>query len=617
MIRLDRRGFVAAIATTALVRPALAQTRAAAVPRHGISMYGPLKYGPDFTHFAYADPAALPGGEARFAVVGTFDSLNPFILQGTPAAGVGSVFETLTVSSGDEPFSEYGLLARSIAVPDDRSFVRYVLDPEARWHDGQPVTPADVVWSLATLREKGTPLYRYYYQNVAKVEQTGDGEVTFTFSGGMNRELPLIVGQLPILPKHWFEGRAFEKPSLELPLGSGPYKVLSVDAGRSIVVERVADYWGLKRPVNRGRFNFGQMRYAYYRDSNVALEAFKAGRYDWRSENVSRLWATAYTGPAVERKLIVKEEFPVRNAGVMQGWVYNTRKEIFKDRRVRDALAYGFDFEWTNKTLFYGLYQRIDSYFWNTELASQGLPSPAELALLDPFKEKLPPEVFTEHYEPPKTDGSGDIRENLRRAFMILQGAGRVVKDGKLVEGQSGRAMRFEILLSSPDFERVTLPFANNLKRLGIEANVRTVDPAQYQNRIDAFDFDMTVGLWAQSLSPGNEQREYWGSSSADTQGSQNLAGIADPVVDALIQKIIGADSREALVTACHALDRVLLWGYYVIPQWRNDSSLVAFWDKFDRPKTLPLGGVDLTTWWIEPGKLARLREGQAKLRQP
>ncbi len=611
---LDRRSFVAALATTALVRPAEVLAQEKLVPRHGASMYGPLKYGPDFTHFDYADPDALVGGDARFAVIGTFDSLNPFLLQGTPASGIGFVYDTLTSQSGDEPFAQYGLLARTIAIPDDRSFVRYALDPEARWHDGKSVTPEDVVWSFNTLKEKGSPLYRYYYQNVAKAEQTDDLEVTFTFSGGFNRELPLIVGQLVVLPKHWFEGRVFEKPSLEPPLGSGPYRVVAVDAGRSIALERVADYWAAKRPVNRGRYNFGKIRYDYYRDTNVALEAFKAGRYDLRAENIARLWATAYAGPALEQKLIVKEEFPDNNTGVMQGWVYNTRKPIFSDPRVRAALAYAFDFQWTNKTLFYGLYSRIDSYFWSTELANEGLPSPAELALLNPFKDKVPPEVFTKHYEPPKTDGSGDIRQNLREAFTILKDAGWVVKGQKLANAETGEPMRFEILLSSPDFERVTLPFVSNLQRLGIEANVRTVDPAQYQNRLDAFDFDMTTAIWAESLSPGNEQREYWGSQAASTQGSRNLAGIKDPVVDALIGKIIGADTREALVTACRALDRVLLWGYYVIPQWGSSVTRVAFWDKFNRPATLPLGGVDLTTWWIEPGKLARLREGQARL---
>ncbi len=577
-------------------------------PAHGVAMHGDLKYGPDFTHFDYADPNAIKGGTVTFASIGTFDSLNPYILKGVPAAGLSLVFRSLTTQSEDEPFSEYGDIAQSIIMPEDRSWVAFDLRPEARWQDGEPITVEDVIFSLDILKSKGHPFYRAYYKNVVKAEKVGERRVKFTFEGGLNRELPLIVGQLPILPKHYFESRDFARATLDPPVGSGPYRIKKVDPGRTIVYERVEDWWGADIPVNKGRFNYDEVRYEYYRDSDVALEAFKAGRYDIRIENTAKLWATGYDSPALRKGWIKKAEIPFEGSAGMQGFVFNTRRSIFKDPRVRRALAYAFDFEWTNKTLFYGAYVRTESYFANTELAARGLPGPKELELLEPFRDKLPPEVFTEEYHAPKTDGSGNIRKNLRIALKMLREAGWRVKNGVLTNEETGEEMRFEILLVSPAFERIAGPFVKNLKRLGIEARIRTVDTSQYQNRLDNFDFDMIVAVWGQSLSPGNEQRNYWSCEAAKTPGSRNYAGICDPVVDYLIGKIIEAPTREDLVAATRALDRVLLWGHYVIPHWHTRVIRVAYWDKFGRPAITPRYGLDLFAWWIDPAKLAALK---------
>jgi microcin C transport system substrate-binding protein len=581
---------------------------------HGASMYGDLKYGPDFTHFDYANPDAPDGGTLVLSAVGSFDSLNPYILKGTPASGLTLTFETLTVGTADEPFSEYGLIAESIEMPEDRSWVIFTLRPEARWHDGEPITVEDVIWSLETLKTKGHPFYRAYYANIAKAEQVGERQVKMTFEEGLvNRELPLIAGQMPVLPKHYYEQVPFDKTTLEPPLGSGPYKIKRLEPGRSIVYERVPDYWGANLPVNRGRNNYDVVRYEYFRDSNVALEAFKAGEYDFRAENESKLWATAYTGPAFDAGLIVKEEVPHERGTGMQGFVFNTRRELFKDPRVRAALAYAFDFEWTNVNLFYGQYSRTESYFSNSELAATGLPSAAELALLEPYRDQLPEEVFTTAYEAPATDGSGNSRANLRAALQLLREAGWAVEDGKLRDA-SGRPFTFEILLVSPAFERIAGPFVQNLQRLGIEARVRTVDTAQYQNRLDEFDFDMAVASWGQSQSPGNEQRDFWSTPAADTAGSRNLAGIKDPVVDALIDGIIQAPTREDLVAATRALDRVLLWGHYVIPHWHIQVERVAYWNKFSHPQITPRFGLDLFAGWIDPVKVAALQRRGAEV---
>ena len=599
-------------APAAAASPATAGGKASA--GHGIAMHGDLKYGPAFTSFDYANPKAPKGGRLKQAAVGTFDSFNPFIVRGNPAAGIGQVYDTLMTSSADEPFSEYGLLAEKIEVPDDRSWVAFTLRPEARWHDGKPVTPEDVIFSFETLRTKGQPFYRAYYGNVDKAEKTGPRTVKFSFKPGENRELPLILGQLNVLPKHWWESREFDKTSLELPLGSGPYRIRSFEPGRRVVYERVRDYWGEKLPVNAGRNNFDEIEVDYYRDDTVELEAFKAGEYDFRPENSAKAWATAYDVPALKTGLMKKEAIPNKRPVGMQAWAFNTRRKPFDDPRVREALGWAFDFEWSNQNLFYGQYKRTRSFFDNSELAATGLPSAAELAVLEPFRGKIPEQVFTTEYQPPKTDGSGDARQNLRKAAELLALAGWKVdpKTRKLVNAE-GKEMRFTILLVSPLFERIALPFVKNLERLGITADVRTVDSAQYRRLLDEFDYDVIVANWPQSNSPGNEQRSFWGSAAAGQQGSQNYLGIADPTVDALIEAVIAAPDRDALVARTRALDRVLQWGQWVIPQWHIADDRVAYWDKFGRPAVVPDQGVQIDTWWIDPDKAKSLEARQPR----
>ena len=583
--------------------------RSAVTVGHGLSMYGDLKYGPGFTHFAYTNPRAPRGGEARLAAIGTFDTLNPFVLKGLPAAGIGEIFETLTVQSGDEPFSEYGLIAETIETPADRSWVAFTLRREARFHDGSPITADDVIWTFETLKRQGHPFYRSYYSKVASVERLRERTVRFTFAPGDNRELSLIVGQIPVLSRAYWGARAFEKTTLDPPLGSGPYRVESLETGRSIIYRRVKDYWGAGLPVRVGRSNFDVIRYDYYRDATVALEAFKAGQYDFRPENAAKAWATGYASPALSAGLIKKEEIKNEVPTGMQGYVFNTRRPIFADARVRQALSYAFDFEWTNRTLFYGAYTRTKSYFSNSELASRGLPTPGELKVLAPFRGRVPEEVFTREYRPPVSDGSGFIRNNLLAALKLLESAGWVVRDMKLVNGRTGAPFEFEILLAEPPFERITLPFAKNLERLGITARVRTVDTAQYQNREDSFDFDMIVGLWPESLSPGNEQIDNWTSPRAGVPGSRNLAGIQDPVVDALVEALIAAPDRQSLVDRTRALDRVLLWRFYVVPHWHIQDFRVASWDMFGRPAVSPKYELGFDTWWIDPAKAERLAQ--------
>jgi microcin C transport system substrate-binding protein len=575
-------------------------------------MYGDLKYGPEFRHFQYANPDAPKGGDVKLAAIGTFDTLNPFVLKGVAAAGIGGVFETLTVASEDEPFAQYGLIAESVETPADRSWVAFTLRPQARFHDGSPMTVEDVIWTFETLKSKGHPFYRSYYAQVTKAEKAGERKVRFSFAPGDNRELPLIVGQLPVLSRAYWSKRDFEKTTLERPLGSGAYRVDAVEPGRSITYRRVKDYWAARLPVNVGRENFDSIRYDYYRDSTVAVEAFKGGEYDFRAENVAKIWATAYASPALTHGLIKKEEIPNQVPTGMQGFVYNTRRPIFQDARVRRALAYAFDFEWSNKTLFYGAYTRTRSYFSNSELASGGLPGPEELKLLEPFRGKVPEEVFTRAYEPPATDGTGNVREGAREALRLLGEAGWTIKGQKLVNAR-GEPMQFEILLDEPTWERIALPFAKNLERLGISARVRTVDAAQYQKRQDDFDFDMIVFLWRQSLSPGNEQRDFWSSEAAGTRGTRNLAGVRDPVVDRLIDLVVTAPDRASLVARTRALDRVLLWGHYVIPHWHIRAFRVAYWDKFGRPAVSPKYALGFDTWWVDPQKEAALarRKGE------
>jgi len=578
---------------------------AEAAKSHGIAMHGDLKYPAGFWNFDYVNPAAPKGGEVRLGAIGSYDSFNGFIIKGQSAISLGLIYDSLMTNSLDEPFSEYCLLCETVEVPEDRSWVAFTLRPQARWHDGQPITVEDIIWTFETLREKGDPFYRYYYASVKKVEKTGDRSVKFTFKPGENRELPLIIGQLPVLPKHYWADKDFEATTLEPPLGSGAYRIGDFEPGRSITYVREPDYWGARLAVNAGSSNFDKVRYDYYRDSTVEIEAFKSGAMDYRDENSSRHWATSYDIPAVRDGRLKKEMIPHKRSAGMQGFVFNLRRELFKDDLVRQALAYGFDFEWSNKTLFYGQYTRTSSFFQNSDLAATGLPQGHEREILAKYSDRLPPEIFSQAYTPPATDGSGNNRQQLHYALTLLQRAGwDIDKDSrKLTHTETGRVMEFEVLLLSPLFERVVLPFKKNLARLGIEVKVRTVDSAQYQERLESFDFDMIIWTWGQSMSPGNEQRNFWGSEAADRRGSRNFSGIKDPVIDELVEMVIAAPTREELVQRTRALDRVLQWNHVVIPHWHIPYDRVLYWDKFSRPAVTADQGASLFTWWVDPVK--------------
>jgi len=583
---------------------------------HALTFLDQPKYGPDFKHLDYVNPDAPKGGSATYAVTGqgdgaSFDNFNPFTVRGTSATMQG-LFETLTTSPDDDSQSEYGLMAESMELARDKTWIIFTLRPEARWHDGQPITADDVVFSFNILKEKGPPQFRYYYSNVTKAEVLDPHRVKFTFVDGSNRELPFIMGQLAVLPKHFWQGRDIQAPLSEPPLGSGPYKVQTYSMGRSITMQLVPDYWGKSLPINIGRNNIETVRYDYYRDPTIAFQAFKAGAVDSRQENIAKNWATGYDIPAVRNGQIKREELPNANPYGFQGFAFNTRRPIFADRRVREAIIYGLDFEWSNKTLFYGRYSRNRSYFDNSELAATGLPSPEELKILEPFRGKIPDEVFTQEYQPPKTDGSGDARANLDKAAKLLDEAGWTIVDGK--RQRDGQKLQFEILLNGPSFERVALPFAQNLKRIGIDVSVRTVDTAQYDNRTKNYDFDMVVDRMGQSLSPGNEQRDLWSSASAGQPDGSNLMGVKDPVVDALIEELVKAPTHHDLVMHTRALDRVLQWGYYMVPHWVAKTTLIAYWDKFGRPSKLPDPpyGIGDDSWWIDPVKLANLKNSGA-----
>ena len=572
---------------------------------HAIAMHGEPKYDQNFISVEYVSNNAEKGGNIVRSAIGTYDTFNPFTLKGTSAAGIGLLYESLTVGSSDEAFTEYGLLAKSIEWPDDRSWVTFTLRDEAKWHDGKKITSDDVIWTFNTLMEKGHPFYKYYYGDVSEVIKINENKVKFEFSTNTNKELVLIVGQLPVLPKHYWENKNFEETTLDVPIGSGPYKIKSFDAGRSITYELDMDYWGFENnivPIKVGKDNMGSIRYDYYKDRGVEREAFKSGEIDFFSENTSKEWATGYDIDAVTEGLIKKELIPHENPQGMQAFAFNTRKDIFADKRVRKALSFAFDFEWTNKNLFYGAYKRTDSFFENSELASSGLPSQAELAYLNPYIDQLPKEIFNEEYSNPKTDGSGFIRNELQEATKLLQEAGWKLRDGKL-ENSNGEPFEFEILLVSPAFERIVLPFIDNLEKLGINASLRTIDSSQYQKRIESFDFDMVVFTFSQSLSPGNEQRNFWSSGAADTNGSRNIIGIKNNVIDLLIENLINAKDREDLITISRALDRVLLWNYYVIPQWHISAYRVLYWDMFDQPKQKPKYSLGFDTWWVNQNK--------------
>ncbi len=598
-------------AQTASSTAAPTAASSAAVPRvHALSLLGEPALPADYTHFPYVNPNAPKGGEVAYAALGSFDNFNPFIIRGSSAGGIGQIWQALLITNADEASTEYADIAEAIEVAPDKTWVAFILRPEAVFHDGHKITSADVVWTFDTLREKGRPNYRLYYADVDRAEADGPQRVVFHLKDPTNRELPLILGQLLVLPKHWWEGRDFEKPLTDAPLGSGAYKVDRFEFGRTVSFRRVPGWWGENLPQNRGRYNFDVIRYEYFRDASVAFEAFKSGQIDIRIENIARNWATAYDFPAVRDGRVVKKEFPHQLPTGMQGFGFNTRREVFKDVRVREALTRMFDFEWMNKNIFYGLYTRTTSYFSNSEFASSGLPSGAELALLEPFRDRLPARLFTEPYTLPVTDGSGNNREQMREALTLLKAAGWEVRERKLVNA-AGQQMSFEIVLYDPSFERVSLPYAQSLQRLGIDARVRTVDVAQYQRITDSFDFDMTIILDPQSESPGNEQRDFFGSSRRDEEGSMNLMGVNDPVVDALIEKIIQAPDRAALIAATRAMDRVLLWGFYVVPQYHTRMRLVAVWDRFGWPEQPVRTGIDLDSWWVDAAKAARIDAGR------
>jgi microcin C transport system substrate-binding protein len=610
-MRPAKTALAAALAASLLAAPARADD--GITKSHGESTFGDLKYGADFAHFDYVNPDAPKGGTARYATIGTFDTLNPFQLKGNKAADLGRIFDSLMTPSYDEADSEYGLVAESVEIPKERTWVRFNLRKEARFHDGSPMLPEDVIWTFETLKEHGDPHYRIYYGDVLKAEKIGERSVRFTFRSGDNRELPLIVGQLPVLSKKYWEGRDFEKTTLEAPMGSGAYKVETVNPGRDISFRRVPDYWGKDLPVNRGRNNFDLVRFDYYRDRQIALEAFKAGQYDIREEFTAKNWATGYDSPALRDGLFKKDDIPNKMPQGMQAFVFNIRRPLFQDSRVREAFDYLFDFEWANKNLFYGAYKRTDSYFPNTDLAATGLPPPDELKILDQYRSELPDAVFTKPYEPPKTDGSGNIRDNLRQALRLLKEAGWSVKGEKLVNDKTGEPFVFEFIDFEADFDRILLPYKQNLARAGITMNLRTIDLAQYQNRLNKFDFDMTTTRFPPTLSPGNEERELWGSAAADQEGSNNIIGIKSKTVDAIVDLVVGAHSRAEQLTATHALDRVLLHSRYLVTCWYQSSFHVAYWDKFSRPKVTPPYVLATDTWWIDPTREKTIEEKKAQ----
>ena len=578
---------------------------------HAMTMYDnePVKYQPDFPHFDYVNPDAPKGGSIRLGAVGTFDSFHGFIPKGN-AVGTGSV-ETLITSSADEPFTIYGLIAESFEWPEDRSWIIFNLRQQARWHDGMPITSDDVVWSFDTLIEKGSPGYRYYYGAVEDAEKLGSHRVRFNFKEAGNRELPMIMGQLPVLPKHYWANRDFSETTLEPPLGSGPYRIKEFEPGRYVIQERVVDYWGKDLAVNVGTNNFDEIRSDFYLDATSVRLALKSGDIDFRSENQSKAWAEDYNVDAVKEGLLNKEMVPHQNPTGMQGFVFNTRREIFKNPQVREALGYAFDFEWSNRTLFNGQYTRTGSFFSNSDQASLGIPKDEELEILERYRDQLPERVFTNEFILPTTDGTGRPRSNLRVAGRLLEKAGWKTRDLKLVNNETGEPLKFEILLYSPAFERIVLPFISNLEQLGIDASIRLVDQTQYINRLRAKDFDMVVYTWGQSDTPGNEQRGYWGTNAADQNGSRNLAGIKDSVIDELIELLVLSDSREELNIRTRALDRVLLWGFYVIPQWHIRADRVLYWDKFSRPNKPLRTGVMTGRWWYDEAKATALENAR------
>jgi microcin C transport system substrate-binding protein len=579
--------------------------------RHGLSAFGELKYAPDFSHFDYVNPEAPIGGQMSMigtAGLITFNSFNPFIITGDPAQGIEYLFDSLMTRTYDEPDAVYGLVAHSAELEPDRSGVTFYMRTEAEFSDGSPVTAQDVVFTYETLKRDGRPIYNAMLRDIENAEALDDHTVRFSFNGPGKRRLPMIIAQLPILSRAYYQQQPFNESTLDPPLGSGPYEIADFRQGRFVTLRRRDDYWGRDLPVNRGRFNFAELRYEYFRDRTAELEALKAGEFDLREEFTSKSWATEYDIPQVRSgrmKLATLEDG--RPSGA-QGFFINTRREKFADSRVREALGYAFDFAWTNKNLFFGMYQRTASYFENSELKAVGPPSAAELALLEPYRDQLPARVFEEAYLPPESDGSGRDRRLLREASRLLTEAGWVIREGRRVNAETGEPLEIEFLIFSPTFERVIGPYVRNLDMIGIDARIRRVDPSQFQERMKTFDFDITTQRFVLNQTPGPELRNYFSSDAAEAKGSFNLAGIQSPVVDALIDKVLAAQTREEMQTAARALDRVLRAGHYWVPHWYKTTHHIAFWDKFSWPETKPpYDRSVIETWWYDEEKAARV----------
>ncbi len=616
--------------------PPPSTTAAAAQTRHhALSLVGEPKYGPDFKHFDWVNPDAPKGGTLRAFAEGSFDSLNPFTVKGAPAGDLGLVYDALMASSPDEASAEYCLICEWVSYPADYSSVTFGIRPEARFQDGSPITPEDVIFSFEQ-QKKAHPRTAFYYKNVVKAEKTGEHEVTFTFDVKGNRELPQIVGQLNIVPKKFWEGtgadgepRDLTKTTMEIPLGSGAYKIKEFDAGRSITYERVKDYWAKDLPVSKGQWNFDELKLTYFLDRTPAFEEFKSGKIDFWSEISASRWATAYDFDAIKKGWVKKEAIPIKRVAPMQAFVFNLRRPQFHDPRVRKAFNLAFNFDEANRKLFYNLYVRVESYFDNSELASKGLPQGRELEILNEMRDEVPPEVFTTEFKNPVNHTPEEFRDHMREASKLLAEAGWTLQQEtaaddscgtfcsilrtvglssgrkeNVLRNAKGEPFEVEFLIDSPDFERIVIPYAQDLQKLGIKARARVVDSAQYKRRTDAHDYDIIVDNFAQSESPGNEQRDFWGSAAADKDGSNNTAGIKNPAVDKVIDKVVFAKDREELLAATHALDRVLLWNYYVVPQWHYPFERVAYWDVFGRPQTLPSRSSAVTqVWWMDPDK--------------
>lgn len=580
------------------------------------SLIGGSKYGENFERYDYVNPDAPKGGILNSTVQGTFDSFNPYIVQGTPAAGLapfggGLLYDTLMEQATDEGSVSHALVAEAYKFPDDYSSATYRLDPDARWHDGQPITVEDVIWSFQTLKAN-SPMYNRYYENVTEAVKVGEREVEFRFDQKGNRELPKIMGDLAVLPKHWWEGtdakgnkRDITRPTLEPPLGSAAYRIKSFRPGQEIIWERVPDYWGAKLPVKIGRENFDTRRYRYFLDSNAAWQAFtKGGFEDINAENSGRRWMTAYDFPAVKAGDVIKKEFVSNARANMQGFILNTRRPLFQDRRVRQALSYAYDFDTVNRTQSFGLNTRITSYFMGSDFASSGLPQGKELEILEKYRDKLPPELFTQEFALPRFDNPQAERNILRDAVALFKEAGWEIRNGRMTNVETGQPFSFEILDSSQDSGPTLNPFIEMLRKIGVTVTLRVVDTSQYLNRVNDFDFDVIVQVLPQSQSPGNEQRDYWSTRAADTPGSRNTAGIKDPVIDELVNRVIFATDRDDLIAATHALDRVLLWSYYVVPQFTRPNLWLAYWNKFGMPDKQPdYIGADIESWWVDPEK--------------